>query len=241
MPLGFAWTIRTMAFLSLGTFMLGTPLLLCRRVVVANGQGRTRRSLVDRSAWTDVPFLTLCVGGFFRYLGYFSPIFFLPLFAQTSLGLPPTKAIDLLMIFSGSSFFGRLLGSYIVQRSARVMIPWLVSLSGAGIICLAWPAVNTWGGAVTFAVLYGFFSGPLNVFNPVVIPNFCPSMAQYATRMGMAWLAASFAFLIGSPIGARVADPEHGRFLGLQLFCGFSLLCGAAMLLPLWGIVQKKQ
>lgn len=224
-----------MAFISLGTFMLGIPMLLCRSVVA----GGERRGVVDSSAWKDVPFVTLCAGGFFRFLGYFVPIFFLPLFAQTSLGVSQSKAVDLLMIFSGSSFCGRLLGSLIAQR-VRVMLPWMVCSSAAGILCLIWPVVHTWQGGVTFAVLYGFTTGPFTVFPPVVIPRFCPSMALLGTRMGMVWAVSGFAYLIGSPIGASVADPSHGHFLGLQLFCGCSLLFGAAMLLPLWSTVQKK-
>lgn len=225
-----------MAFMSLGTFLIGIPLLLCR-IVPSSGR---RRALIDPSAWKDVPCLTLCVGGFFRFLGYFSPVFFLPLFAQTSLGLSQNKALDLLLIFSGSSFFGRLLGSVIAQRT-RVMLPWLVTSVTSGILCLTWPAVHTFGGGVTFAVLYGFTSGSLTVFPNVILPLLCPSLAVLGTRMGIIGATSAFAFLIGSPIGALVADPSHGHFLGLQLFSGLTWLLGAALLLPLWKLVRKKQ
>ena len=214
--------------------MLGTPMLLCRRV----GASGRRRAIVDSTACKDIPFLILCGGGFLRFLGYFSPIFFLPLFAQTSLGVSQSKSVDLVLIFSGSSFCGRLIGSLIVQRT--VMLPWMCCSLAAGIICLTWPAVHTLRGAVAFAALYGFTSGPLTVVAPVVVPQFCPSMTLLGTRLGMFGAVTAFAFLIGSPIGAGVADPLHGHFLGLQLFCGCSTLVGAALLLPIWNKVQKK-
>ena len=235
-PLGFAWTIRVMAFISLATFILGIPMILCRSVPTS----KKRRAFIDNSAWTDIHFLTLCIGGFFTYLGYFGPILFLPLFAQTSLGLPLDKALNLPLLFSGSSFFGRILGSVLAQRT-RVMPPWLVCRVCSGALCLIWPAIHTYGGAVTFAVLYGLVSGPLTVFPAVVVPYFCPSLDVLGTRMGMIWAFAAFAFLLGSPISALVADPAHGHFLGFQLFNGFALLVGAALLLPNWKLVQRKQ
>ena len=84
-------------------------------------------------------------------------------------------------------------------------------------------------------------SASLTVFPPVVVPLFCPSMGVLGTRIGMLWATSAFAFLIGPPIGALVADPSHGHFLGLQLFSGASLLIGAALLIPIWNLVQKKQ
>ena len=225
-----------MAFISLATFTLGIPMLLSRSVPISN----KRRALIDNSAWTDIQFLTQCVGGFFTFLGYFGPILFLPLFAQTSLGLSLDKALNLPLIFSGSSFFGRVAGSIVAQRT-RVMPPWLLCRVCSGVLCLVWPAVHTYSGAVTFAVFYGLVSAPLTVFPPVVVPYFCPSLNVLGTRMGMMWAFSAFAFLLGSPVSALVADPAHGHFLGLQLFSGFALLIGAALLLPNWTMVQRKQ
>lgn len=234
--LGFAWTTRVMAFMTLGTFAAGIPMVLCRSVQTS-GQ---RRQVFDSGAWKDIPFMTLCVGGFFRFLGYFPPLIFLPLFARTALHLSQEKGIDLVLILSGASIIGRLLGSLIAQRT-RVLLPWMLCVVVTGTLCLAWPAIRTFGGAVAFSVLFGIVSGPLPVFQPVVVPLLCPSPAVVGTRMGIVWAFSAVAFLIGSPIGAAVADPSTGNFLGLQLFCGVTLLVGALLLLPLWALIQKKQ
>lgn len=225
-----------MAFISLGAFAAGVPLLLMGKAAT---KGK-RRAVVDANAWKDVPFLMLCVGGSFRFLGFFSPIFFLPLFGETALGLSQKRAIDLALIFSGVSFFGRILGSLVAQRT-KVMLPWLLYCIVSGVLCLIWPAVHDFGGGVVFAALYGFFSGPLTIFPPVVVPYFCPTSSVIGTRMGMVWAFASLAFLIGSPIGAAIAHPIGGHFLGLQLFSGLTLMVGAAMLLPIFNLIQKKQ
>lgn len=234
--LGFAWTTRVMAFMSLGTFAAGIPMVLCRSVQKSG----TRRKVFDFGAWREFPFMTLCVGGFFRFLGYFPPVIFLPLFARTALHLSQEKGIDLVLILSGSSLIGRLVGSLIAQRT-RVLLPWMVCIVVTAALCLVWPAIRTFGRAVAFSVLYGIVSGPLTVFQPVVVPLLCPSPAVVGTRMGMLWAFSAVAFLIGSPIGAAVADPSNGNFLGLQLFCGVTLLVGALLLLLLWALIQKKQ
>ena len=233
---GFAWTTRIMGFVVLGGFAIAIAMTLSRTVQVSG----KRRALVDLSAWKEIPFLTLCIGGFFRFLGYFTPVFFVPVFAQIALGLSQKKSLDLLIILNASSFFGRILGPVAAARMT-VMIPWVVCSVAAGILCLAWAAIRTFGGFVAFVVLYGFISGPLTVFPPAVVPLLCPSPNVIGTRMGMLWGSTAFAFLLGTPIAAAISDTSKGNFLGLQLFSGATLFVGALLLLPLWEPIRKKQ
>ena len=225
-----------MAFVALGGFAIAIPMVLCRTVHV----GGRRRDLVDVRAWKELPFLTLCIGGFFRFLGYFSPVFFIPVFAQTALRLSQKTSLDILIIFNAASFIGRLLGP-LAAAHITVMLPWILCSMAAGVVCLAWPAINTFGGFVAFAVLYGMVSGPLTVFPPAVVPLLCPSPSVIGTRMGMLWGSTAFAFLLGTPITAAISDTSNGHFLGLQLFSGVTLLVGALLLLPLWAPIRKKQ
>lgn len=225
-----------MGFVALGVFAIAIPMVLSRTVQVSG----KRRSLVDVRGWTEIPFLTLCVGGFFRFLGYFTPVFFIPVFAQTALGLSQKKSLDLLLILNASSFFGRIIGPVAAAHST-VMLPWVLCSVATGILCLAWAAVHTFGGFVAFVVLYGIFSGPLTVFPPAVVPLLCPSPNVIGTRMGMLWGSTAFAFLLGTPIAAAISDTSKGNFLGLQIFSGVTLLVGALLLLPLWAPIRKKQ
>ena len=233
---GYAWTTRIMGFVVLGGFAVAIPMALSRTVQVSG----KRRALVDLSAWKEIPFLTLCIGGFFRFLGYFTPVFFIPVFAQIALGLSQKKSLDHLIILNASSFFGRILGPVAAARM-KVMLPWIVCSVTAGILCLAWAAIRTFGGFVAFVVLYGFISGPLTVFPPAVVPLLCPSPNVIGTRMGMLWGTTAFAFLLGTPIAAAISDTSNGNFLGLQIFSGVTLLVGALLLLPLWEPIQKRQ
>lgn len=225
-----------MGFVALGGFAVAIPMTLCRTVRVS-GKGR---ALIDMRGYTELPFLTLCVGGFFRFLGYFSPIFFIPVFAQTALGLSETTSLDLLMTFNAASFIGRLIGA-LVASHITFMLPWVVCSVAAGILCLAWPAIHSIGGFIAFAILYGMVSGPLTVFPAAAVPLLSPSPNLIGTRMGMLWGTTAFAFLLGTPIAAAVSDTSNGHFLGLQLFSGATLLVGALLLLPLWAPIRRKQ
>ncbi|KAL8827361.1 MAG: hypothetical protein Q9191_003233 [Dirinaria sp. TL-2023a] len=235
---GFAWTTRTMGLIGLCVFSIAIPMLLCRSIHVS---GR-RRALIDVNGCKEFPFLILCIGGFFRFLGYFTPVFFIPVFAETALK-PPTSqtfSIDLMVLYSAVSLVARLLGSAISTRTL-IMLPWTLCSSAAAILCLTWPAVNDLGGFITFIVFYGIISGPLTVFSPAVLPLVCPSPEVIGTRMGMMWGSTAFAILVGTPIAAAISDTTHGHFLGLQLFSGVTLLVGAALLGPLWKPIQTKQ
>ena len=225
-----------MGFVVLGVFAFAIPMTLSRSVQVSG----KRRSLVEPRASKEIPFLTLCIGGFFRFLGYFTPVFFIPVFAQTALGLSQKRSLDLLIILNASSFFGRILGPVAAARMT-VMLTWVVCSVAAGVLCLAWAAIRTFGGFVAFVILYGFISGPLTVFPPAVVPLLCPSPNVIGTRMGMLWGSTAFAFLLGTPIAAAVSDTSNGNFLGLQIFSGVTLLVGALLLLPLWAPIRKKQ
>lgn len=235
-PLGYAWTTRIMGFVALGGFAVAIPMVLCRTVHVSG----KRRSFLDLGAYAEPPFLMLCIGGFFRFLGYFTPVFFIPVFAQTALGLSETISLYLLVTFNASSFIGRLLGSLVASR-ITFMLPWIVCSVAAGALCLAWLAVHSLGGFIAFAILYGMVSGPLTAFPPAAVPLLCPSPKLIGTRMGMLWGSTAFAFLLGTPIAAAISDTSNGHFFGLQIFCGATLLVGALLLLPLWRPIRKRQ
>ena len=234
--IGFAWTTRVMGFVTLAGFAVAIPLVLCRTV---SPTGK-RRTLVDKSGWKDVLFLTLCLGGFFRFLGGFSPVIFLSVFAQTALHQSQNASLNLLIFFNAASFVGRLLGPLVALRT-KIMLPWMVCSIAAACLCLVWIAIDSVGGFITFAVLSGVVSGPLTTFPPAVVPLLSPSVSVVGTRMGMLWGSTAFAFLLGTPIAAALTDTSSGHFLGVQLFSGVTMLIGAILLLPLWAPIQRKQ
>ena len=233
---GYAWTARIMGLVALGGFVIALPMVLCRTV---HPSGK-RRSIVDVRAWKELPFLTLCIGGFFRFLGYFSPMFFIPVFAQTALGLSQHASLDILIALNAASFFGRLLGPLAAARTI-IVLPWFLCSVTAGALCLAWLGIHTVGGFIAFAVLYGLISAPLTVFPPAAVPLLCPTPSVIGTRMGMLWGSTAFAFLVGTPIAAAISDTTNGHFLGLQIFSGMTQLVGALLLLPLWVPIRKQQ
>ena len=202
---GDSWTVRTMGLVAFGTYVVAIPMVLSCSF---HASGK-RRAFFDVQALKELPFLTLVIGGFFRFLGYFTPVFFIPTFVQMALKTSQVTSLNLLIIYNASSSAGRIGGSAVSMRTL-VMAPWMFCSTAAGVLCLIWTAVHNLGGFVTFIVIYGIISGPLTVFPPNVLPLLCPSPKVISTSMGMLWGSTAFALLIGpqSPQQSRILQKD---------------------------------
>ena len=231
---GFAWTVRIIGFIVLGVTIIAIPLIRTNQKIA----GKKPRSVVDHGAFKEVPYVVCILGGFLKFLGYYIPFVYIPIYAEVRLSISSGSAFDILVYANAASLAGRLLAAWVAFR-VGVMIPWTVCAFASAIICLAWLSVTNFAGIVTFAVLYGFFSGALVGLPSAVIPYVSP-LNVLGTRMGMSWAIAGVALLIGSPIaGALVVLPTK-NFVGLQLFCGITLLAGASLQIPLWWLIRHK-
>lgn len=117
----------------------------------------------------------------------------------------------------------------------------------SGIFCIAWAGVNSVGGFVTVAALYGCFSGALIPLPPSVFPVVCPDPKVLGARLGMAQGIGSIASLIGGPIAGALtsinAEGSRGgvNYLGMQLFSGLVMVFGGLNLINLWRILVKRR
>lgn len=93
------------------------------------------RSLIDRAAFKDMPFVTFAISQFFVYLGYLVLVFYIPTYAQVVLNTLESLANDLLILTLASSTVGRLAASA-PARYFRVMLPWVICCVIPGISCL---------------------------------------------------------------------------------------------------------
>ena len=95
------------------------------------------RSLIDRTAFKDIPFVTFAISQFFVYLGYLVLLFYIPTYAQVVLNTLESLANHLLILTLASSTVGRLAASALA-RYFRVMLPWVICRVISGISCLVW-------------------------------------------------------------------------------------------------------
>lgn len=115
----------------------------------------------------------------------------------------------------------------------------LVFSTLTGAISLAWIGVRNLGGLMVFTILYGFFSGAFVSLPAVAVVTLTKDMRDVGTRIGQLFCLSSLGLLIGAPVSGQIFSAT-GRFLGLQLFSGFSpvvttVFCGAArFIVPGW-------
>lgn len=95
--------------------------------------------------------------------------------------------------------------------------------------CLAvWIPVRNTAGIVVFVVIFGFSSGGFISLGPTLVAQIS-DLSQIGTSVGTAFAVQSLGALTGSPIGGALVAAQHGSYLGLQLFCGLTMLAGSAV------------
>lgn len=240
---GFAWTVRIMAFLMMALFLAAFVLLMWKSTNTGNlNSGNTRR-LYDKRAFTDIPFWSYTIANFCLFLGYLVPFYYIPTYGETVLHMSRSMALYALVVSQASSIIGRV-GTTVFAHHFGSMIPWIACGMISAVLCLCWISATTVVGFMVFAAFYGGFSGALIPLPPSVFPHVCPDPTVLGTWLGMAQAIGAFASLLGSPIGGALASigaPADGtlNFLNIQLFSGIVMLGGAFQLMGLWTLLYK--
>ncbi|KAI1162673.1 MFS general substrate transporter [Nemania serpens] len=224
---GFAWAVRSIAFVNLGV-SIPTLIILCRKPGVRSPKAKM---IMDPRGFFEPVFGTFVVALFFQFLAYYIPLFYLTTYAVVKLHTSVNFAFDLLALSNAASFFGRtvpyVLGSRI--KPIQTLIFW----EAVGIILLlSWTAVTTVPGMVVWTVAWGFLSGVL-VTAPAAStahPTLSPSLDVIGARLGMSWSTAAVGVLIGAPVAGALADVGSGDFLRAQIFAG-SVMAIAVLLM----------
>lgn len=84
------------------------------------------------------------------------PFFYIPSYAQLSLGTSRALALYSVVIAQGSSVLGRMVFATLALHIG-VMIPWITCVSVSAILCLAWVGIKTAAAFCGFCALYGLF------------------------------------------------------------------------------------
>lgn len=217
--LGFPWATRIMGFIMLGTLV--AAIFLTR----STGQAtKLPRQLIDPKALREVPFVAFMTASCLIFIGILVPFFLAPAFS-TSVGASTNTAFYLVAVINTAQFFGRVIPSFLADYIGPEIMLSAAQFSAA-VCAFAWIAVHNVPGFTALLIIYGFLSGLLATLPAVVTPFVCPSMAVYGTRLGMVYAMAGVGSLIGVPV-AVYAQAGSGKWLGPQLWAGFTLLAGA--------------
>ncbi|VDC05947.1 unnamed protein product [Peniophora sp. CBMAI 1063] len=223
---GFGWTTRVMGFIALAT--LSTSLAVMRRRVTTT---HTRRKLFEAQAWKELPYTLFCIGNFLSFVGAYIPFFFLPAYASAHTNASPTLAFYTLGILNGASTVGRVVPNFFADKTGplNMLIPCAFITS---ILAFCWIPVNSVGSLITFAVLYGVFSGALLALAPPSLASLTSDVSRVGTRMGMAFALGGVGLLIGNPVAGALVNTETGNYVRAQVFNG-AIVMGAAIFMGL--------
>ncbi|KAL4750625.1 major facilitator superfamily domain-containing protein [Aspergillus terricola var. indicus] len=244
---GFAWTVRIIGFVMLGLFIAAGVMVSFNADTAkpsrAQRPAARNRQLFDTAALKDLPFWSYTLANFFLYLGYMSPFYYIPIYAETKLHTSRSMGLYILIISQASSIVGRVVTTAVAHYYGA-MVPWIITGVASGVLCMAWISATTLARFVLFAAFYGGISGALVPLPPSVFPHICPNPSALGAWMGMAQSITSFATLIGAPIAGALADlgssgSEDLNFVNVQLWCGVLMVGGAVQLLGLWWLLRR--
>ncbi|KAK5114232.1 hypothetical protein LTR85_010297 [Meristemomyces frigidus] len=220
--IGFGWATRVIAFMALATLLL--PCLCIRMRALPP----PRKKIIDFSGFRELPFCLFCLAAFVGFIGLYIPFFYITEFGSSQAGLTPTLAFYMLPVLSAGSIAGRILPSFIADYLGPLNVLSLCT-AAAGLLGFCWIAVHhTLGGLIIWALLYGAFSGAFVSLQPSTVVSITDDMSIVGGRLGMNTFCAALGILVGNPIAGVIVG--NGSWVGLQCFCGGTLLAGAVMI-----------
>ena len=112
---------------------------------------------------------------------------------------------------NASSVISRLSSGVLDRCEGSVNMLMLTSIS-TGILLLCWIAIppSSTGGLVTFAALYGVFSGCFISLPAVAVASLTTDMSLLGTRLGMDSAIGGFGSLCGAPIAGAILRGSGG-------------------------------
>lgn len=223
---GFGWTMRICAFFILGLLVIGN-LTITSRIKPTKKPFSLFESIAPLQ---EKPFALLNAGAFFGFLGLFVPIGYIVVYAE-SIGMSTSLQGYLVPILNGASLFGRTIPGAIADKIGRFnMMVIMCTLSVIFIFALWIPAKSN-ALVIVFAAFYGFGSGAYISIMPTLVAEITKDMSKLGVRNGTSFAIISIAALIGTPIGGALVSACDGKFWGLQVFGGLTLMTGTLLIL----------
>ncbi|KAJ5887890.1 MFS general substrate transporter [Penicillium taxi] len=212
--IGFGWSTRVIAFIMLGM------MLICLAVMRVRVLPPQKRRLLEPRAFLEVPFTMFTITEFFGFMGLYIPFFYCITYASEKTKASENLAFYMLPIINAGSVFGRIIPNFLADKTGPLNILIPCSLISA-LLAYCWIAIESFGGFIVFAILYGFFSGTFVSLPPTTVVSLSPSLGLVGTRMGMSFTFAGLGLLIGTPVAGAILH-SYG-WLGTQLFCACSV------------------
>ncbi|KAL2831552.1 major facilitator superfamily domain-containing protein [Aspergillus cavernicola] len=217
-PIGFGWAVRVIGFIALATLIL--PIVVMKQRV----KPPKARALIDWSAFTDIPYMTLVLAGFISFMGLFTLFFYISYVGAARQLTSNDMAFYLVPILNAASCFGRTIPNAIADKLGpfNLITPCCMMV---GILILSLMAVTNQAGLIVIAVFSGFFSGALIGLPPLCFVALTEDKTKIGTRIGMGFGMMAFGALASGPgAGKILGDSGSMDWNGVWVFGGVSSL-----------------
>lgn len=222
--LGFAWTVRIMAFMMLAIGATYCSFLKPRLPPRRSGP------LLELSAFKEVPYALFSIAVFLICLGQYFAFYYISSFAADVLGMSYGASINVLLTLNGIGVAGRLVPSYFADKYTgpyNILIPCCFC---SAIVMFFWPFVKSEAGLYGWAITYGFFVAGFQGIFPAALTTLTKDMSKVGTRNGQGFAVVGVGTLIGPPVAGALIQTYGGDYLIAQMFGGVTVLLGSIVL-----------
>ncbi|WPG98119.1 Hypothetical protein R9X50_00090500 [Acrodontium crateriforme] len=223
--LSFGWSVRILGFTALATLILPITVMKMR---VKPGKVRT---MIDLTAFTDVPYMTFVVGSLIGFIGLYVGLFYISFFGQQTGITDPSLSFYLVPILNVGSVFGRTLPNWLSDKIG----PLNVICPGAflvGTVLLCNLAVHNAAGLIVNTLFFGFFSGIFIALPPVLFVALTKDKSKIGSRIGMGFAMLGAGVLAGGPGAGGIlgkADNPHPNWTGVWAYGGVTAIAAGVI------------
>jgi len=212
---GFKWTIRTIAFINLATFVVAAFTLRTRLP-----RPKVLPKLLDVKAFITPGYCVYVFSMVVNFLGLYTPLTFISV-AAVFIGMDPNFAFYLVTIANASSAVGRILSGALALRFGPLNVMAMFMMLAAACTYI-WPFVTSHHGYIAITVFYGFTSGPfISLFAAPTAAMGDPQ--DFGRRLGLQTTFMAFGALGGPPISGAIEGNSHS-FHDVGVYAGTMIL-----------------
>lgn len=234
--IGFGWTVRVIGFILLATLMLPVAFLRPRMIPGAS------RKAIDKTAFTDWPYVIFLIGNFIYLLGGFTPFFYVQVYAVEEHIADENLSFYIIAIMNATSAIGRVLPNFLSPYTGPFNMC-LISCVLTFVFAFAFEGAKSAASLIVVSAFYGGVSGLFFALQPVTVISLSPDPKLIGTRVGMAFCFLSFAVLASNPVAGAI-QPSAG-YSGVWIWTGVTTAVGTvimagARLLKTKGVLMMK-
>ncbi|CAI7612962.1 unnamed protein product [Penicillium pancosmium] len=231
---GWLWSIRIVAFIALGCYMIGV-LLVKERLPTKN----TTKSTIDFKAFASPRLCFLAVAVFSFEFIIFGCAALLPTYVRYA-GMSEDMQFYSLTLLNGMSLFGRVIPGFAADQLGRFNT--LISMVCATLIVMAavWVPFGSQDEATLYAVvaIFGFGSGGWLSLAPVCAGQLCRT-EDYGRFYGTIYSVASFGVLLTVPVGGKLLQSTTPQIL-IGFYSAILFVGMVSITLSRWALLDWK-